>query len=433
MLSLHVDSLLSLDDATRAEFLASLSNDDARRMAFDWRVWARGKQLPPPGDWRVWVLRAGRGFGKTRTGAAWTDERAMQEPRWIAYVAKTPADARDYMIEGPGGVLRNTDPHQRPTYEPSKRRLTWPNGSWATIYSSEEPDQLRGFSGDTAWLDEFAKWRNPDECWEMLQFGMREASSDQPRVLISTTPRPIEILKQIQAHPKTVTVMGSSYENRRNLDQGWFDDVLSQYEGTTLGRQEIYAEDVPDREGALWGRTQIEADRVRKRPDLARVVVAIDPAVTSTEKSDETGIVVAGIGEDGRGYVLDDLSLRASPDKWAGVAVSAYRTWTADRIIGEANNGGDMIELVLRTVDRAVSYKKVHASRGKAPRAEPIAALYEQHRVSHVGLFPELEDQMCSWVPGDNGRSPDRMDALVWALTELMLTGRSAGDYGVTI
>ncbi len=376
--------------------------------------------MPPEGDWYTWLIRAGRGFGKTRAGGGWVHARAIESPgRWMALVAKTPADARDYMIEGPGGILKNTHREEMPLYEPSKRRLTWPNGSWATIYSDQEPDQLRGFSGDTAWLDEFAKFRNPRLTWDNLMFGMREASSDRPRVAITTTPRPIKILIEIQKAPTTVMVIGDSYENRANLDPYWFNEVLSQYEGTRLGRQELYAEILEDNPDALWIRDDIEQHRLTKAPELSRIVVAIDPQAKDSETSAETGIVVAGKGTDGRGYVLDDMSTKSSPEGWGKAAVTAYHKFRADRIIGEANNGGDMVEHVVRTVDQTVPFKQVHASRGKQLRAEPISALYEQGKISHVGMFGDLEDQMLQWVPGD--KSPDRLDALVWALTELML------------
>lgn len=349
----------------------------------------------------------------------------MEHPgRWIALVARTPADARDYMIEGPGGILRNTHPRERPLYEPSKRRLTWPNGSWATIYSDEEPDQLRGYSGDTAWLDEFAKWKHPQECWDNLQFGMREASGDRPRRLITTTPRPIKVLKAIEAMPGTVVVTGSSYENRANLDPAWFAETLAAYEGTRLGRQEIYAEIIDDVPGALWQRQMIEDSRVTEHPQLVRVVVGVDPEAESGEGSAETGIIVAGLGKDGHGYVLEDASLRGTPDQWGRAVVTAYHKLQADRIIGEVNNGGEMVGYVIRTIDRRVPFRAVRASRGKVARAEPVAALYEQGKVHHVGVFAELEDQLCSWVPGD--KSPDRLDALVWSLTELMIPGRVA-------
>lgn len=348
-------------------------------------------------------------------------KRAMEKPgRWIALVARTPADARDYMIEGPGGILKNVPPWEAPEYEPSKRRLTWPNGSWATIYSDDEPDQVRGFSGDTAWLDEFGKYKHPREVWDNLQFGMREASNDQPRTLITMTPKPLSVIKEIEADPSTVVVTGSSYENRANLDPKWFDRTLARYEGTRLGRQEIHAEILDDTPGALWTRALIERQRVRKAPSLVRVVVAVDPAATSGEQAAETGIITAGVGVDGKGYVLSDDSLRASPHGWASQAVVAYHRHKADRLVAETNNGGDMVIYTIGTVDATVATKKLTASRGKQARAEPVAALYEQGNVYHVGSFPDLEDQLCGWVPGE-GESPDRLDALVWAITELML------------
>lgn len=283
-------------------------------MADSWRRKARPKQLAPAGDWATWVIRAGRGFGKTRSGTGWVHERAMDYPgRWIALVARTPADAREYMIDGPGGILRNTPEHERPLFESSKRRLTWPNGSWATIYSDEEPDQLRGFSGDTAWLDEFAKFRNARETWQNLQFGMREKSTDRPRRLITTTPRPIAILREIEKAASTVVVTGSSHENEANLDPMWLAETLAPYEGTRLGRQEIEAEMLEDTPGALWQREWIDRGRVSAAPDLRRIVVAVDPSVSTSEKADECGIIVAGIGADGHIYVLDDMTARLGP------------------------------------------------------------------------------------------------------------------------
>src|SRR3990167_348434 len=247
------ESLASLPDWERQAVLSELTATELQALEWDWRFWARPKQLPPPGQWLVWMLRAGRGFGKTRTGSGWVHERAMASPgRWMALVGRVPKDIRDYMVEGPGGLLRNTAPHERPQYESSINRVTWPNGSWATIYSSEKPDDLRGFSGDTGWLDELAKFANPRECWDNLQFGMREVSADQPRILITTTPRPIPLLSEIEEKPTTVVVTGSSYENRANLSPVWFSEILSAYEGTALGRQEIHAELLDEVEGRVY-------------------------------------------------------------------------------------------------------------------------------------------------------------------------------------
>lgn len=427
------ESLALLNEDERQAALQNLTEPEAEALEHDWRFWARPKQLPPDGNWRTWILRAGRGFGKTRAGAEWLHERAKAEDgRRMALVAQTPADARDYCIEGPGGLLQNRPwwcvqaGEGWPNYEPSKRRITWPNGAQATIYSSEEPRQLRGFSGDTAWLDEFAKWTNPRECWDNLMFGMREASSDRPRICITTTPRPLKILQKVEAKDTTRVVTGSSYENRSNLDPTWFDEILADYEGTTLGRQELYAEILDEYPGALWSRELLDGAQRSPRkplPDMERIVVAVDPAVTSGEDSDETGIVVCG--KDGeRGYVLDDLTCRKSPDGWAKVVVGAYHDWQADRVVAETNNGGDLVESVLRTHDPAVSYRGVTASRGKRTRAEPVAALYEQGRVRHVVGLSALEDQMVTFLP-DTKESPDRVDALVWGMTDLMISKKS--------
>ncbi len=402
-----------LPASKRKALLDNATPELAEAWLYDWRVWAREKQIPPPGDWYVWLLLAGRGYGKTRTGVGLMQEWAMERQRWMAWVAKTPADARDYMVEGPGGVLRNTRPCDRPEYEPSKRRLTWPNGTVATIYSSEEPDQLRGFSGDKAWLDEFAKYANAREVWDNLQFGMREAGG-KPQVFISSTPRPLKILQEIIKMDGCVKTTGSSYENKANLSPDWFTRILAPYEGTRLGRQEIHAEILTDIPGALWKRDWIQHISA---PEMSRVVVAIDPAVTSKSTSDEVGIVAAGIGVDGRYYVLADRSGRMSPDKWGNRAINLYSEINADRVVAEVNNGGDLVETVLRTIDRNIPYTAVRASRGKVTRAEPIAALYEQGKVSHVGDFTEMEDQLTEYVTGD--KSPDRLDALVWAITAL--------------
>jgi phage terminase large subunit-like protein len=326
------------------------------------------------------------------------------------------------------------------------RRVQWPNGSYATIFSDELPDQLRGYSGDTAWLDEFAKFKHPDECWDNLQFGMREASDDRPRRLITTTPRPIKVLKRLINLPGTRKVIGTSHENRMNLDPEWYQETVLEYANTRLGRQEVFAEILDDFPGALWSSSLLERHRVGGKPPrmdvtawrlswaerMKRIVIAMDPAAKSGETAAEHGIIVAGLGHDDHGYVLEDISVRGTPDQASRRAIHAYDLWRADRIVGEVNNGGDWIGTTVAQTAKAmcaegsrpypnVGYKAVHASRGKQTRAEPISALDEQGRIHHVGLFPELEDQMCSWDPKEPGPSPDRMDARVWALTELML------------
>jgi len=402
--------------------LAGLSDDEKSQMLWDWTVWARPKQLPPDGAWRVWLILAGRGFGKTRTGAEFIRREVNAgKANHIALVGATAADVRDTMIEGESGLLRVFPPDQRPHYEPSKRRVTFHNGASASAYSADEPDRLRGPNHDLAWADELAAWRYSD-AWDQLMLGLR--IGEHPRCVVTTTPRPVEVIRRLMTTKDgTVHVTrGSTYENQKNLASAFIDEMRRRYEGTTLGRQELHAEILDDLEGALWQRTMFDQNRVHQHTQLRRVVVAVDPATTSRSNSNETGIVVAGIGVDGKGYVLDDKTIRGTPDEWGRAAVSAYHTYQCDRIVAEANQGGDMVRHTLMTVDRNAPIKLVHASRGKRTRAEPVAALYEQGKVHHVGYLSALEDQMCNWVP-DLSDSPDRLDALVWALTELMIDG----------
>lgn len=405
-----------LPDDERRALLDGLSDDDCRDLLYDWRTWARDSQLPPPGDWRTWLILAGRGFGKTRTGAEWVRAEVEANRRGrLALIGATAADVRDVMVEGESGILACSRPSFRPVYEPSKRRVTWPNGAIATTYSADEPDRLRGPQHDGGWADELAAWRRP-EAWDMFLFGLRLGAD--PRSVATTTPRPTKMIRDLMASPMTHTTRGATHDNLDNLAPAFAEQIIAKYEGTRLGRQELYAEILTDTPGALW--TWAMLDNRQAAPDLTRVVVAIDPAVTSGEGSDETGIVVCGIGVDGRAYVLADLTCRLSPDGWARRAVAAFDDLSADLIVAEVNNGGDLVEQTIRTVRRTVPYKKVHASRGKQTRAQPVAALYEQGKVSHVEAFPELEEQLTSWTP-ESGTSPDRLDALVWALTDLML------------
>jgi phage terminase large subunit-like protein len=387
----------------------------------DWRSFARPEQLPPPGDWSTWLILAGRGTGKTRTGAEWT--RGLAEaagvPR-LALVGPTAADVRDTMVEGESGLLAICPNSNRPTYEPSKRRLTWPNGVQATLFSSEEPERLRGPQFGAAWCDELCAWRNVKDTWSNLQFGLRLGK--KPRQVVTTTPKPIKLLRELIASPDTVVTRGSTYDNRENLAPSFFSQIVKRYEGTRLGRQELNAEILNDAAGALWTREMIEEGRRDKAntPPLRRLVVAIDPAVSVGDDSDETGLIVVGHGIDDHGYVLEDGSGKFSPIEWARRAVALYRKWGADRIVAEANQGGQMVETTVRIVDQNVSLKLVHASRAKITRAEPISALFEQNRAHLAGMFPELEDQLCTFAAGSPG-SPDRLDAMVWALTELMV------------
>lgn len=368
------------------------------------------------------MILAGRGFGKTRSGAEWVLKRKRQGFRRIALVAPDSGDARDVIVEGVSGILACSPPWDMPHYEPSKRRLTWANGARATLYSAEEPNSLRGPAHDTAWADEVAAYSYPDT-FDQLQFGLRIGRD--PRLLVTTTPRPTPQIKSIIADARTVVTTGSTFENKSNLAEAFLETITARYEGTRIGRQELYAEILDDVQGALWTRAMLEATRLQAHPALVRVVVAIDPAVSNNEGSDEVGIIVVGLGVDGRAYVLADLSGRMSPLEWATVAINALHQFNADRIIAEANNGGNLVEANLRAVNRNTPYRAVHASQGKRTRAEPIAALYEQQRVSHVGIFPALETQMTSWEPLKGGKSPDRMDALVWGLTEIMPLGPS--------
>lgn len=396
-----------------------------------WPFWARPSQIAPSGDWDGWLILAGRGFGKTRTGAEWVRSMVcgptpLSKGRYsrVALVAETAADARDVMVEGESGLLAVHPKSHRPNYEPSKRRITWPNGAVATLFNATEPDQLRGPQHDLAWLDELAKWRYAQETFDMLQLGLR--LGDAPKQCVTTTPRPIPLLKAMIANPRWTVTRGSTYDNSINLAPSFLSQIAKRYEGTRLGRQELTAEILDDAPGALWTRAKLDETRRKKTdklPDMQRVVVAIDPAASAgTEDGQaETGIVVAGVGVDGRGYVLDDVSCRATPNAWARQAVAAYDRYSADAIVAETNQGGQMVESTIRSVRPAVPFIGVHASRGKVTRAEPVAALYEQGRVSHVGTFPQLEDQMVLFTPlgieGDT--TADRTDALVWALTEL--------------
>lgn len=386
-------------------------------------LWARDNQLPPESDWRTWLLLAGRGFGKTRTGAEWVQHQVESgKAKRIALVARSAADARDVMVEGESGLLAIAPPWCKPKYEPSKRRITWPNGAIATTYSADEPNLLRGPQHDAAWADERAAWRY-DDAWDQLMFGLRLGKD--PRCVVTTTPRPTKAIRELVADPTTHVTRGSTYDNRANLARAFLDVIVKKYEGTRLGRQELEAQLLDDIEGALWSMALIDATRLREIPEgLDRVVIAVDPAVTSGEGSNETGIVACGVrgrGSDAQFFALEDFSMHGTPDQWASKAVEAFELWEADRIVGEVNNGGDLVETVIRTKSRNIPYRAVRATRGKQKRAEPVAALWEQKRAFMVHNWPELEDQMTTWVPGlDSDASPDRMDALVWGITDLM-------------
>ncbi|MFB9951357.1 DNA-packaging protein [Rhizobium puerariae] len=392
----------------------------------DWTVNGRDEQKAPGGDWRTWLIMGGRGSGKTRAGAEWVHAVASAGSRSglrIALVAETLGDAREVMVDGVSGICRVAR-SKPPEFEVSRRRLVWPNGAVAQIFSSEDPEALRGPQFHFAWCDELAKWKHAEETFDMLQFGLRLGAD--PRQLVTTTPRPVPVLKRLIADPGTRLTRISTAENAGNLAPGFLAALEARYGGTRLGRQEIAGELIEDREDALWKRAGIEACTTRFTGALRRIVVAVDPPSGSGSGSC-CGIVVAGLEAGGRAVVLADCSVEGmSPAGWAHAVAKAFSRFQADRVVAEVNQGGEMVGAMLRSVDAALPLAMVRATRGKFLRAEPVAALYEQGRVTHAGRFTELEDQMCDFGPEglSSGRSPDRLDALVWALTALMLEGQ---------
>ena len=440
---MNISSLATLSPASRAALLASLTEDECESLLHDWRFFARPSQLPPDGDWQTWLILAGRGFGKTRTGSEWVREQVRLGASRIALIAPTASDARDVMVEGESGLLsvcwggdKTYDGVMvgRPAYEPSKRRLTWANGAMATLFSAEEPERLRGPQHEIMWADELAAWKYLRETWDMAMFGLRLGT--RPRICITTTPKPLPVVREIIKDTRTVVTRGSTFDNAQNLAPAFLQAIRDKYEGTRLGRQEFNAEILDDVSGALWTREMIDKAQVRARPDMTRIVVGVDPSGTkgAEDGGDAIGIVVVGKGVDGNAYVLADRTCKLSPDGWGKRAVQAYHEFKADRIVAERNFGGAMVEHVIRTVDPKVSYREVTASRSKVVRAEPVAALYEQGKVKHVGGFSELEDECCAMTAdgfvGDG--SPNRVDGLVWAITELMLNATTQAGVFLT-
>lgn len=413
--------------------LSTLSDDAIAAIHCDWQVWARDDQLPPATTaagvaWQVWLLLGGRGAGKTRAGAEWIRAQALglapmatRPALRIALVGETMADVRSVMVEGESGLLAIHENGERPNFEPSKMQLTWPNGAVAQMFSAENFEALRGPQFAAAWCDEIAKWRNGEEAWDMLQFALR--LGDRPQVVATTTPRPVALLKRLLADEATVVSRCATAANAANLAPSFVAEMTRRYSGTALGRQELMGELIEDVEGCLWRRDWIESQRVSTAPSLRQVVVAVDPPVTATAASDACGIIVAAKGEDQRFYVLADRSVQGrEPQLWARAAIAARRDFDADRIVAEVNQRGDLVVGVLRQIEPGVFVRKVRASRGKWVRAEPVAALYAEGRVAHVGVHTELEDEMMAFGTDGKakGRSPDRLDALVWALTDLM-------------
>jgi len=424
-------SLLSTG-SLRSRFLETLYGEVFYRLAYDWPVWARLKQRPPPDIWRTWLVLGGRGAGKTRTGAEWLKGVVHRDNHFpghaggrVALVGESYADARDVMVEGSSGLLSLYKKSDRPAWRATRRELVWPNGTIGQLFSSSDPEGLRGNQFGAAWCDELSKWQHLETAWDMLQFCLR--LGDYPRQVVTTTPKPLALLKRLLEDPMTVTTRSATYENRDHLAAGFLAYVTDIYAGTRLGRQELDGEIIEDTEHALWHRALIEQCRTKTAPVLNRIVIAVDPPAGSGAGSAACGIVAVGRSADGNCHVLADRTLqKISPSMWAAKVVALYHELEADLIVAEVNQGGDMVETVIRTIDPVVPVRSVHASRGKWLRAEPVALLYERGMVRHAGVFPELEDQMCAFGPDglSTGASPDRLDALVWAITVLALSRR---------
>jgi len=437
------ERFLRLSPVERRKQLRRWSDAEIEALDYDWRWWARPEQLAPAGqEWVTWGIIAGRGAGKTRSAAEFLrDEVESGRSRYPFLIGADAADVRDVMVEGESGILAISPPWFRPKYEPSKRRLTWPNGIVGHLFGAHDPDSLRGPQSDLIWCDEIAKWKYPTQAWDNAVLGNRLGF--HPRRVFTTTPKPIRLVRLLMGKdpsqrglpPDPTVVLApamTTYDNLANLAPSFIQEVLHKYQGTRLGRQELLGHLLEDVPGALWTLKMIEDARTFTVPEtFVRIVVAVDPAVTAHEESNETGIVVCAKTEDGLGYVLRDLSGRYTTEQWAQKVAEMFYHYHADRVVAEVNNGGDLVETVLRSKDPGISYKAVHASRGKLTRAEPIAALYERHLIRHYGEFPELEEQMTSYAPDaiptaqekrkEKSISPDRMDALVWGMTELML------------
>ncbi len=414
------------------ELLPSAKGDELEILKAEWLIWARPDQQPPLDGQPVWLVLGGRGAGKTRTGAEWIKGMALGQMPFsttpterIALVGETQGQVRDVMVEGVSGLMAIHTRWERPSWYPSRRRLEWPNGAIAQAFSAEDPEALRGPQFAAAWSDELAKWPNLQETWDMLQFGLR--LGERPRQVVTTTPRPLPLIKRLMSEAHVAVSRAATQANRYNLAPDFVRSITDAYGGTRLGRQEIEGEIVEESADALWSRAMIESCRIQAAPPLARIVVAVDPPASSSARADSCGLVVAGIDRDGLGHVLEDGTVAgARPHEWAAKAVALYRRFEADALVVEVNQGGEMATAVIREVDPGVPVTAVRATRGKYLRAEPVAALYAQGRVRHAGRLPMLEDEMCDFGPSglSSGRSPDRLDALVWALTHLMLGGR---------
>jgi phage terminase large subunit-like protein len=405
--------------------LASLSPQEIEALKYDWTIWANAKQLPPKGDWTTWLLLGGRGAGKTRAGSEWvrslaTGKGTVNAVSPIALIGETLGDARNIMVEGISGLLSIHPKGQRPTFHKTRNLLEWPNGAQGQLFSAREPESLRGPQFAAAWCDEFAKWHYQQQAWDMLQFGLRLGA--RPRQLVTTTPKPSKLLAAIMGNDDTRTTIIKTIENKKNLAPSFFDKVIKTYQGTSLGRQELDGEILSQSDGALWRRDQLDGLRVTKAPALDRIIIAVDPPVSAHARSDKCGIVV--VGKSGEQiFVLADLTMaRVSPLMWASRVVDAFTQFNADCVVAEVNQGGDLVTSALHQISPNLPVRTVHAKRGKWLRAEPVALYYERGLVRHVGIHTELEDEMCTFTANGkaDGHSPDRLDALVWAITELV-------------
>lgn len=411
------DLLDSLPLKEQREWLATKTEAELLALKYDWGWNGRPDQQLPTEPFICWLILAGRGWGKTRTGAETVKQWIKKYP-FVNLIGATLDDARDIMIEGESGILNICSKDERPEY--IGRQLRWPNGAKSLIFTADEPERLRGKQHMKLWCDEAAAWRYA-EAWDQAMFGLRLGNN--PQAVVTTTPKPVKLIKELVADKTTYITKGTTDDNKHNLAQTFLTKIVAKYEGTRLGRQELNAELLSDNPGALWKRSLIDECRVDQLPAFKRIVIGVDPAASNNKTSDETGIVVVGLGFDDHGYIIADLSTQGTPDEWGKIVVSAYHDYKADRIIAEINNGGQMVEHVIRTIDKNASYKGVHAAKGKITRAEPVSALYEQQKCHHVGFFTQLEDQMTDYDMKTTKYSPDRMDALVWALTELMIGG----------
>lgn len=419
--------LSELSVAELRKLKTSLTPEEKAALVYDWKSWARADQLPPKGDWDGWLMLAGRGWGKTRSAAEVVrDEAESGRSKRIGLVAETSADGKDVIVNGESGIMACSPPWFRPVFISSgsggRPKLTWPNGAIASLYDAREPDQLRGPQHDFILFDELAKYRYAEAVFDQAMFGLR--LGNHPRWVAATTPRPIALIKRLINQKGVIVTRGKSSENFANLAASYQTNVIQRYRGTRLGRQELDAEILEDVPGALWSRRSLDEERVDRAPGFKRLIIGVDPATTSGETANETGIIVVGMSEENHAFVIEDWSARGTPDQWARKVVAAYRKHGADMVIAESNQGGEMVRMVLQSVEPNIPVRLVHASRGKYVRAEPISALYEQGRVHHVGTLPTLEDQMIAFTPEraadrSDGISPDRVDALVWALTDL--------------